>query len=127
MTSYRTIQIDNLDVFVREAGERGAPAIVLLHGFPTSSHMFRDLIPLLADRFHVIAPDLIGFGHSAAPPVREFAYTFDNLTAVTRKALDRLEISDYILYLHDYGGPVGMRLATSAPERVRGLVIQNAN
>jgi pimeloyl-ACP methyl ester carboxylesterase len=127
MTSYRTIPIDDRNVFVREAGERGAPAIVLLHGFPSSSHQFRDLIPLLANRFHVIAPDLIGFGHSAAPSVREFAYTFDNLTAVTRKALDRLEISEYILYVHDYGGPVGLRLAMSAPERVRGLVIQNAN
>jgi pimeloyl-ACP methyl ester carboxylesterase/ketosteroid isomerase-like protein len=127
MITYRTLEIDGLDVFVREAGDRRAPAIVLLHGFPSSSHMFRDLIPLLADRFHVIAPDLIGFGHSAAPASNEFAYTFDSLTAVTRKVLERLEVSDYILYLQDYGGPVGLRLATSAPERVRGLVIQNAN
>ena len=127
MTTHRTVEIDGLEVFVREAGDRNAPAVVLLHGFPTSSHMFRDLIPLLADRFRVVAPDLIGFGHSDAPPVDRFEYTFDNLAAVTGKVLDRLEISSYLLYLHDYGGPIGLRLAIAAPERVRGLVVQNAN
>jgi pimeloyl-ACP methyl ester carboxylesterase/ketosteroid isomerase-like protein len=100
---------------------------VLLHGFPASSHMFRELIPLLADSFRVIAPDLIGYGHSSAPPVGQFAYTFDNLAAITRKVLARLEVDSYILYLHDFGGPVGLRLAVAEPERVRGLVVQNAN
>ena len=125
--TYRTLSIDGRDVFVREAGENGAPAIVLLHGYPSSSHMFRELIPLLADRFHVIAPDMIGYGYSDAPPVDRFDYTFDNLTDVTRKVLERLEVTSYVLYLHDFGGPIGFRLALSAPERVRGLVVQNAN
>lgn len=127
MITHHTVDVDGLQVFVREAGEKNAPTIVLLHGFPSSSHMFRDLIPLLADRFRVVAPDMIGFGHSDAPPVDRFAYTFDSLAAVTRKVLDRLEVSSYVLYLHDYGGPVGLRLATAAPGRVRGLVVQNAN
>jgi pimeloyl-ACP methyl ester carboxylesterase/ketosteroid isomerase-like protein len=127
MTRHHTIEIDDLSVFVREAGDRNAPAIVLLHGFPTSSHMFRELIPLLADKFRVIAPDLIGYGHSSAPQVGQFAYTFDNLAAITRKVLARLEVDSYLLYLHDFGGPVGLRLAAAEPERVRGLVIQNAN
>lgn len=126
-TLHRTIEIDGLKVFYREAGNKDAPAIVLLHGFPTSSHMFRDLIPLLADRFHVIAPDLVGFGHSDAPSVDRFQYTFDHLAQVTAKLLSRLELSSYVLYLQDYGGPIGMRLALLAPERVRGLVVQNAN
>ena len=89
--------------------------------------MFRGLIPLLADKFRVIAPDLIGYGHSSAPPVGKFAYTFDNLAAITRKVLARLEVESYILYLHDFGGPVGLRLAAAEPDRVRGLVVQNAN
>jgi pimeloyl-ACP methyl ester carboxylesterase len=127
MLTHHTVPIDGLEVFVRQAGDPDAPAIVLLHGFPSSSHMFRELIPLLAERFRVIAPDMIGFGHSAAPGVEHFEYTFDNLAAVTRKVLDRLGVSSYVLYLHDYGGPVGLRLATAAPERVRGLVVQNAN
>jgi pimeloyl-ACP methyl ester carboxylesterase len=127
MITQRTVDVDGIKVFVREAGDRSAPAIVLLHGFPASSHMFRELIPRLADRFRVIAPDMVGYGHSDAPAVGQFAYTFDNLADVTRKALHRLEVDSYVLYLHDFGGPVGMRLATSAPERVRGLVIQNAN
>ena len=127
MTQYRTIDIDGLDIFVREAGDPSSPAIVLLHGYPSSSHMFRDLIPLLATHFHVIAPDMVGYGYSSAPLVSEFDYTFDNLTEVTRKVLERLGVSSYILYLHDFGGPVGLRMAAAAPERVRGLVVQNAN
>lgn len=127
MTDHHTLDIDGLSVFVREAGDRNAPTIVLLHGFPASSHMFRELIPLLADQFHVIAPDLIGYGHSSAPPAGQFAYTFDNLAAVVRKVLARLEVDSYILYLHDFGGPVGLRLAVAEPNRVRGLVVQNAN
>jgi pimeloyl-ACP methyl ester carboxylesterase len=126
-TRLRTVRINDLDVFVREAGDPAAPAIVLLHGFPASSHMFRNLIPLLAHRFHVIAPDLIGFGHSSAPSVESFAYTFDNLASVVAELLERLGVTSYVLYMHDYGGPVGFRLATAAPKRVRGLVVQNAN
>jgi pimeloyl-ACP methyl ester carboxylesterase len=127
MTTYRTVDVDGLKVFVREAGDKTAPAIVLLHGYPSSSHMFRDLIPLLAERFRVIAPDMIGYGHSDAPKVDEFAYTFDNLAKVTARVLEKLEVTSYILYQHDFGGPVGMRLALANPERVRGFVLQNAN
>ena len=127
MITHRTIDVDGLKVFVREAGSKSAPAIVLLHGFPTSSHMFRELIPLLADQFRVIAPDMIGYGHSDAPSVERFNYTFDNVAQVTAKLLNKLEVESYVLYLHDFGGPVGMRLALAHPERVRGLVVQNAN
>jgi pimeloyl-ACP methyl ester carboxylesterase len=127
MIRHRTVQVDGLSVFVREAGDARAPAIVLLHGYPSSSHMFRELIPLLADRFRVIAPDMIGYGHSDAPSVDAFSYTFDNLATVTAKVLERLEVTSYVLYVHDFGGPVGMRLALANPERVRGLVVQNAN
>jgi pimeloyl-ACP methyl ester carboxylesterase/ketosteroid isomerase-like protein len=127
MITHRTVEVDGLKVFVREAGDKSAPAIVLLHGYPSSSHMFRDLVPLLADRFRVIAPDMIGYGHSDAPSVDEFRYTFDNLAHVTRRVLEKLEVTSYVLYVHDFGGPVGMRLAMANPERVRGLVVQNAN
>jgi pimeloyl-ACP methyl ester carboxylesterase len=127
MITLRTIDIDGLKVFVREAGDKSAPAIVLLHGYPSSSHMFRDLIPLLADRFRVIAPDMIGYGHSDAPTVDQFTYSFDNLAKVTAKVLAKLEVTSYVLYVHDFGGPVGMRLALTNPERVRGIVVQNAN
>jgi pimeloyl-ACP methyl ester carboxylesterase len=124
---YVAVDINGLRTFYRAAGNPAHPVIVLLHGFPSSSHMFRDLIPLLADRYRVIAPDYIGFGHSAAPMVDQFDYTFDALTAQVQALLDRLEVADAIFYMQDYGGPVGLRLATGHPERVRGLVIQNAN
>lgn len=127
MTTNRIVNVDGHNIFVREAGDRSAPAIVLLHGFPSSSHMFRGLIPRLAEHFHVIAPDMVGFGHSDAPSVDAFDYTFDHLASVTRKLLARMEVDSYVLYLHDYGGPVGFRLAAAAPEKVRGLVVQNAN
>jgi pimeloyl-ACP methyl ester carboxylesterase len=126
-TRYRTAEVEGLTVFYREAGAPEHPAIVLLHGFPSSSYMFRELIPLLGDRFRVIAPDYIGFGYSDAPPVERFAYTFDNLARMVEGLLDRLGVSRYVLYLHDYGGPVGFRLAAKHPERVAGLIIQNAN
>ena len=126
-TTYHCVPVQGRSVFYREAGSPTAPAIVLLHGFPSSSHMFRDLIPLLADRFHVIAPDYIGFGHSEAPDAKDFEYSFDQLAAHVQGLLDQIGISDAIYYMQDYGGPVGMRLATAHPERVRGLVIQNAN
>lgn len=123
----RTAVVDGLQVFFREAGHPQAPTIVLLHGFPSSSHMYRDLIPLLADQFHVIAPDYIGFGHSDAPPVSGFAYTFDSLARVTQRLLDQIGVEDAIFYMQDYGGPVGLRLAAARPDQVKGLVFQNAN
>jgi pimeloyl-ACP methyl ester carboxylesterase len=125
--TYHRAQVEGRNVFYRAAGDADAPVIVLLHGFPSSSHMFRDLIPLLADRFRVIAPDYIGFGHSDAPDAKDFVYSFDNLTAHVQGLLDQLGVTDAIYYMQDYGGPVGMRLATAHPEQVKGLVIQNAN
>ena len=124
---YRTARVDGLDIFYREAGPPDAPTILLLHGFPTSSHMFRDLIPLLADRYHVVAPDYPGFGHSSTPSPREFVYTFDHLADVMEHFTDAIGLRDYALYLQDFGGPVGLRLAARRPDRVRALIIQNAN
>jgi pimeloyl-ACP methyl ester carboxylesterase len=127
MTTYRTITVDGLDIFYREAGPADAPCIVLLHGFPSSSHMFRDLIPLLSDRFHLVAPDYPGFGYSAAPAPGVFAYTFDHLADVVERLLEARGLARYGLYLQDYGGPVGLRLASRHPERVEALIVQNAN
>ncbi|MGL4512953.1 MAG: alpha/beta fold hydrolase [Lacipirellulaceae bacterium] len=124
---YRTVEIDGLDVFYREAGPKDAPTVLLLHGFPTSSHMFRDLIPRLATKYHVVAPDYPGYGHSSAPSVDEFDYTFDNLARVVTKFIDRVGIDRYSLYLMDYGAPVGFRIAAAEPDRVDALVIQNGN
>ena len=126
-TTYHVATVNGRKVFYREAGDAGRPAIILLHGFPSSSHMYRDLIPLLADRFHVIAPDYIGFGHSDAPSAGDFHYSFDNLTAHVAGLIDQLGIRSYVLYMQDYGGPVGFRLFTQHPDRVKGLVVQNAN
>ena len=125
--AYRIVSIDGLDIFYREAGPKDAPTILLLHGFPTSSHMFRNLIPALADEFHVIAPDYPGFGYSAAPPVGQFDYTFDNLAAVVEKFAETSGLKNYTLYVQDYGAPVGFRLAVKHPERVTALVVQNGN
>jgi pimeloyl-ACP methyl ester carboxylesterase len=127
LTYHRTTVVNGLKVFYREADNPAFPTIVLLHGLPTSSQMFRELIPALADRFHLIAPDYIGFGHSEAPSRKEFAYTFDNLAAYVRGLLDQLGIESYILYMQDYGGPVGFRLFAEKPEQVKGFIIQNAN
>jgi pimeloyl-ACP methyl ester carboxylesterase len=124
---YRTVAIDGLDIFYREAGPPSAPTILLLHGFPTSSHMFRDLIPLLADRFHLVAPDYPGFGYSSTPSPKDFVYTFDHVADVMERFVDTLGLDRYALYQQDFGGPVGFRLATRRPDRVRALVIQNAN
>ncbi len=126
MTTYRTLAIDGVRVFYREAGSVGAPAALLLHGFPTSSHMFRNLIPLLADRFHVVAPDYPGFGFSDAPAPEAFTYSFDHLSDVIERFVDRLGLHDITLYVQDYGSPVGFRLAARRPELIRGIVIQNA-
>jgi pimeloyl-ACP methyl ester carboxylesterase len=126
-TVHRTVEVDGLTIFYREAGPRDAPTVLLLHGFPTSSHMFRNLIPALADRFHVVAPDYPGFGHSSMPRLGEFEYTFDRLAAVMERFTERLGLSRYSLYVQDYGAPIGFRLATRHPERVQALVIQNGN
>ncbi len=124
---YRHAEVDGRRMFYREAGQPGTPAVVLLHGFPSSSHMFRGLIPLLADRFHMIAPDFPGFGYSDSPPPDEFSYTFDHLSEVVDRLLVGLNIERFALFVHDYGGPVGFRLAAAHPERVMALMIQNAN
>ncbi len=126
-THHRTMDIGGLEIFYREAGPVEAPTVLLLHGFPTSSHMFRNLIPLLADRFHVIAPDYPGFGASSMPTPQEFDYTFDNLADVVDQLVTRLGIEKYSIYLMDYGAPVGYRLAVQHPERVQALIIQNGN
>jgi pimeloyl-ACP methyl ester carboxylesterase len=126
-TQHKTITINGLEIFYREAGPEGAPTILLLHGFPTSSHMFRNLIPALADRFHVVAPDYPGFGASSMPAADEFDYTFDGLTDVVEAFTEELGLGSYSLYLMDYGAPIGFRLATRHPERVRALIVQNGN
>ncbi len=124
---YRTHRADNVDLFYRAAGGVDAPVILLLHGFPTSSHMFRDLIPELADRYRVIAPDLPGFGQTKAPPRGEFDYTFDALTDVIDGFISAIGLNRYALYIFDYGAPVGLRLAMRHPERVSAMISQSGN
>lgn len=124
---YRTAKVEGLDIFYREAGPKDAPIVVLLHGFPSSSFQYRNLIPALADRYHVIAPDFPGFGGSSAPDHASFAYTFAHLTDVTDALLGQLGATRYTLYIQDYGAPVGLRLALRHPERVSGLIVQNGN
>ncbi|MGW2934128.1 alpha/beta fold hydrolase [Streptomyces sp. NPDC001156] len=124
---HRTATIDGLEVFYREAGDPKAPAVVLLHGFPTSSHMFRHLIPALADRYHVIAPDHLGFGQSAMPSPQDFRYTFKALTEVTSGLLQHLGVDRFAMYVQDYGAPIGWRLALQAPDRITAIVTQNGN
>ncbi len=124
---YKTVEIDGLDIFYREAGNPSNPTILLLHGFPTSSHMFRDLIPQLADQYHLVAPDYPGYGYSSMPSVDEFEYSFDNVTNIVDKFIDKVGLKTYSLYLMDYGAPIGFRIATKHPERVEGLIIQNGN
>ncbi len=124
---YRTVEIDGLDIFYREAGDPGSPTVLLLHGFPTSSHMFRNLIPALAKRYHVVAPDYPGYGNSSAPSVDDFDYTFDNVARIIDAFTSKIGLDRYSLYVMDYGAPVGFRLATAHPERVESLIIQNGN
>jgi len=124
---HRTVEIEGQSVFYREAGPKNAPTVLLLHGFPTSSHMFRNLIPALADRYHVVAPDYPGYGNSAMPGTDEFEYTFDNMANIVGQLTDKLGLENYSLYLMDYGAPVGFRLAMAHPERVDALIIQNGN
>jgi len=124
---HKTIEIEGLEIFYREAGNPNKPTVLLLHGFPTSSHMFRDLIPKLAKNFHVVAPDYPGYGNSSAPSVDEFEYTFDNFARIVESFTDEIGLDRYSLYLMDYGAPVGFRLATARPERVETFIIQNGN
>ncbi|MEV8396217.1 MULTISPECIES: alpha/beta hydrolase [unclassified Streptomyces] len=124
---HRTATVNGMDVFYREAGDPQAPALVLLHGFPTSSHMFRNLIPALADSYRVIAPDMIGYGQSAMPTVDEFDYTFDSLTDVTAALLERLGVERFAVYVHDYGAPIAWRLATRSPRSITAIITQNGN
>ena len=126
-TFYRAVPVEGVNVFYREAGDPRNPTILLLHGFPSSSHMFRDLIPLLADRFHLVAPDYPGFGRSDAPSPADFAYTFDRLADVVEGFLCALAIDRFSLYVQDYGAPVGYRLATRHPDRIEAIVSQNGN
>ena len=126
-TQHKTINVNGVDIFYREAGPANAPTILLLHGFPTSSHMFRNLMPQLSDRFHVIAPDYPGFGNSAMPSVDAFDYTFDNLATVMEGFIQKVGLKHYSLYLMDYGAPIGYRLAVNHPERVDALIVQNGN
>ena len=125
--THKTVKVGDLDIFYREAGPNDAPAILLLHGFPTSSQMFRNLIPLLADEYHVVAPDYPGYGHSSMPSRDQFPYTFDNLAKVIDAFTEKVGLSKYALYVQDYGAPVGYRLAAKHPERVTAIVVQNGN
>jgi pimeloyl-ACP methyl ester carboxylesterase len=122
---YRRLNVEGLEIFYREAGSRDAPTVLLLHGFPSSSHMFRNLIPMLADKYHVVAPDFPGYGESSAPAVGDFDYSFEGLTSVTAKFTEKLNLGSYALYLSDIGASVGFRLAVMHPERVTALIIQN--
>ena len=127
MTTFHTVSINGLDIFYREAGSRSNPTVLLLHGFPTSSHMFRNLISALADRFHLVAPDYPGFGYSSMPTVDEFDYTFDHLTEVMAGFIAAIGLNRYSLYLMDYGAPIGYRLARQHPEQIETLIVQNGN
>jgi len=124
---HRRVTVAGVELFYREAGPQNAPTLLLLHGFPTSSQMYRDLIPLLADRYHVVAPDYPGFGQSATPAPAEFEYSFDHFAALMDRFTQQLGLQRYALYVMDYGAPVGFRLATAHPERVTALVVQDGN
>jgi pimeloyl-ACP methyl ester carboxylesterase len=124
---YQTVKIDGVDVFYREAGPKQAPVLLLLHGFPTSSHMFRELITRLDDRYHIIAPDYPGYGYSGAPDHTQFAYTFDHYADIVDKLTEQLAVKRYALYVMDYGAPVGFRLAAKHPDRVTAIIVQNGN
>src|SRR6201985_124086 len=124
---YNSAVVDGVKVFYREAGAVDAPALLLLHGFPTASHMFRDLIPLLAERFHVVAPDLPGFGQSDMPARETFAYTFANIASVMGRFTETIGLERFAIYVFDYGSPVGLRLAMQHPERITAIISQNGN
>src|SRR5712672_1958029 len=120
---YRRLNVEGLEIFYREAGPQDAPTVLLLHGFPSSSHMFRNLIPKLADKYHVVAPDFPGYGQSSAPKTDEFAYTYDHIADVMEHFTEKIGLESYALYLHDIGSSVGYRMAARHPERVTALVI----
>src|SRR5262245_34099877 len=126
-TRYHTATIDGLDVFYREAGDPANPTLLLLHGFPSSSHMFRNLIESLADGYHLVAPDHIGFGQSAMPTVDEFTYSFDRLTEITEKLIDHLGLGRFAVYIQDYGAPIGLRIASAHPDRITAIITQSGN
>jgi pimeloyl-ACP methyl ester carboxylesterase len=125
-TFYRTMQIDGLSIFYREAGPKNAPTLLLLHGIPTSSRMFQPLFDRLADRYHLVAPDYPGFGHSDWPDPKRFAYTFDHIAEILNQFTEALGLSHYTLYMHDYGGPVGFRMALAHPDRIEALIVHDA-
>lgn len=127
MISYHSMDIDEINIFYRQAGSRDKPTLILLHGFPSSSHMFRDLIPLLENDFFVIAPDFPGFGNSSSPDRKNFNYTFDNLSDVIERFIYRLNLEQYSLFVFDYGAPIGFRIAMRHPERVIAIINQNGN
>ena len=124
---YKTANINGLDIFYRQAGNRKNPTILLLHGFPSSSHMYRNLIKELADEYHTIAPDHPGFGNTDQPPIDEFEYTFDNLANLINNFVEGIKLEKYSIYVHDYGAPVGFRLAVKHPERIQAIITQNGN
>jgi pimeloyl-ACP methyl ester carboxylesterase len=124
---FKTANVDGLNVFYREAGSRSLPKLLLLHGFPTSSHMFRDLIPLLADQFHIVAPDLPGFGRTDMPSLSKFKYTFDNIANVIDRFTEVAGFDKFAVYIFDYGAPTGLRIALKHPERITGIISQNGN
>ncbi|MCU7549965.1 alpha/beta hydrolase [Chitinophagaceae bacterium LB-8] len=124
---FKTIQVDGVDVFYREAGDQNKPAMLLLHGFPSSSHMYRNLINDLSGDFHLLAPDYPGFGQSSAPSPSDYTYSFDNLALTISHFIDALELKKFVLYMQDYGGPVGFRIASQRPELIQALIVQNAN
>lgn len=126
-TLHKTIKVQDQEIFYREAGVENKKTIVLFHGFPTSSHMYRDLIPKLSDKFHVIAPDYPGFGNSSMPSVNEFEYSFANLANITDEFLTKVGVDQYTMYVMDYGAPIGFRIAQKNPEKIKGLIIQNGN
>jgi pimeloyl-ACP methyl ester carboxylesterase len=125
-TAYRTLQVDGLSIFYREAGPKNAPAMLLLHGLPSSSRMFEPLFARLSDRYHLIAPDYPGFGHSDWPDPKKFAYTFDNYAKIISRFTEAVGVSRYTLYMQDYGGPVGFRMILAQPQRVEALIVQDA-
>lgn len=125
--SYATVKVDGVNIFYREAGAKTAPVLLLLHGFPTSSQMFRNLMPLLADRYHVIAPDYPGYGQSEMPPLDKFTYSFDHMASLVGQFTQTLGLTRYALYVQDYGAPIGFRVAAAHPERVTAIVVQNGN
>ena len=126
-TNFKTLQLGDVEIFYRQAGNKDKPVILLLHGFPSSSHMFRDLINDLSEDYYLIAPDYPGFGRSSSPPVSAYNYSFDNLARIIGQFIDALQLDKFSLYLHDYGGPVGFRIASERPASIQSLIIQNAN